>query len=40
MVNSAKDKTLFELNPELEQKLAEVRELAKRLGLLGKFEFT
>ncbi len=34
------DKTLFELNPELEQKLFRLRELAKQLGLQGKFEFT
>lgn len=40
MVNNAKEKTLFELNPDLERKLVEVRELAKRLGLLGKFELT
>lgn len=34
------DKTLFELYPELELKLIRVRELAERLGLLGKIEFT
>ncbi len=34
------DKTLFELNPELEQKLFRLRELLRAKGLLGKFEFS
>ena len=34
------DKTLFELYPELEQKLIRTSELIKKMGLLGKFELT
>ncbi len=34
------DKDLFELYPELEIKLRDLREHAKRLGLVGKFEFS
>ena len=34
------DKTLFELYPELEAKLIRLREQAKRLGLMGKMEFS
>ncbi len=40
MDKTDQDKTLFELNPELEQKLLRLRELVRRLGLQGKFEFT
>ncbi len=35
-----RDKTLFELYPELEAKLIELRGQAKKLGLLGKIEFS
>jgi hypothetical protein len=40
VMEANKDKTLFELYPELEIKLRELREQAKRLGLWGKLEFS
>jgi len=34
------DKDLFELYPELQVKLDEFRMLARKAGLIGKFEFS
>ena len=37
---SRRDKTLFELHPELERGIDEMREEFRRMGILGKFKFS
>lgn len=34
------DKTLWELDPELKVKLEEARAMTRKLGLMGKMEFS
>jgi hypothetical protein len=40
MENRYQDKTLFELDPDLKVKLDKAKGQARKLGLIGKFEFS